>query len=158
MDGGQSTHTLRLAVTSSALVFAVNGVGLSSISSSSLPNRWAHVALVRSSGVVTPYLDGTPGTSLQPAAYDNNVVTNGKVYFGQSVSNQAVKGNVDEFRLSVGVARYSGSFTPPTTKFTPRPRVFPSPATEGQVVYDEDALYFCVAGGSPGTWKILTSS
>lgn len=80
---------------------------------------WKHIALVRSGGTVTRYVDGI-GTVLATNlaaiplvdAYTNQVVG------GQgSALDRGFNGYIDEVRITKGLARYTANFTPPTQAF-----------------------------------------
>jgi YD repeat-containing protein len=80
---------------------------------------WKHVALVRSGGTVTLYLDGVGTvmtTSLGTAAlYDANYP---HVIGGQSRDlDRGLNGYVDDFRITKGLARYTANFTPSVQAF-----------------------------------------
>ncbi|MDP1956266.1 MAG: LamG-like jellyroll fold domain-containing protein [Polaromonas sp.] len=88
--------------------------------SGTIPNNvWRHVALVRSGGTVTSYVDGvgTVMTSTLGFAtlFDGNYA---HVIGGQGVgADRAFNGYIDEVRVSKGVARYTANFIPPTQAF-----------------------------------------
>ncbi len=103
----QSNDTLQLNLKDSANI----------ISSATSDNTWFHWAIVRSSGTITLYLDGTSqGTS-------SNTVTIGSGSHNQlqfGCLGNAVgdyNGYIDEVRVST-VARYTGAFTPTASAFT----------------------------------------
>lgn len=79
---------------------------------------WHHLALVRSSGVGTGYLDGT---SFGTASLSGTLSTDSSSALsigGDAAGNgQAIDGYVDEIRIS-NVARYTSNFTPPSSAFT----------------------------------------
>jgi len=73
-------------------------------STASLLNQWQHVALARSSGITTMFVDGVPistqtGDTYNAASYDD--ITLGKGY-----SNRAITGYVEDFRVTKGLSRY----------------------------------------------------
>lgn len=78
---------------------------------------WHFVVLERSAGVLRIYLNGVPSSST--ASLTANINQTGYHYIGAYQNNgMEWKGNIDEVRLTVGVARYNGStFTPPTQPF-----------------------------------------
>jgi YD repeat-containing protein len=82
-----------------------------------IPNGvWKHVALVRLGGTVTLYVDGAATvltTTLGATAlYDSGRVN---VIGGQGAgADRAFNGYIDEVRITKGLARYTGAFTPPT--------------------------------------------
>jgi hypothetical protein len=73
---------------------------------------WAHVALVKASGVYTLYVDGTQyNTSTPSPAYTH---VQGALWIGNNnLANESFNGYIDDLRITKGVARYTGSFTPP---------------------------------------------
>jgi len=81
-------------------------------------NTWTHIAFVRSGSTITVYVDGTAcgtGTSsyaslpLQLVGAISTGTTTPDFYF--------FPGYIDDLRLTIGVARYTGNFTPSTTAF-----------------------------------------
>jgi hypothetical protein len=76
--------------------------------------RWSHLAVTSSSGTAQIFLDGAPGTA---ATLD--AATEGPfLHVGGTPNYPHVAGDLDEIRLS-RVARYTGSFTPPSGPFSP---------------------------------------
>lgn len=79
-------------------------------------NAWHHVAVVRDAGVVTIYLDGQPDSSATMAtSLDNDTYAPTIGTFSHDASAARFAGYIDSLRLTNGVARYSGAFTPPNT-------------------------------------------
>jgi len=71
---------------------------------------WYHVAYVRSSGVSKLYIDGVEEISIA----DTTNYTDTNINIGGWYSTSfLLDGNIDDFRYTKGVARYTGSFTPP---------------------------------------------
>jgi len=85
-------------------------------------NEWYHVAVSRSAGTSMLFINGV---RLTPAATDANTYFNGNANF--SVGGQSLgvtidgatlfAGFADEVRLTVGAARYTAEFAPPTSAF-----------------------------------------
>jgi hypothetical protein len=73
--------------------------------------RWSHLAVTFSGGTAQIFLDGAPGTA---ATLD--AATEGP-YVGGTPNYPFFAGDLDEIRLS-RVARYTGSFTPPSGPFS----------------------------------------
>ena len=77
-------------------------------------NQWVHFAAVRASDVNTMYVNGVASTS----TYLNGSALNNSTFWSvgprQSFSNDLY---MDEIRLTIGVARYTSDFTPPTQSF-----------------------------------------
>jgi hypothetical protein len=76
---------------------------------------WYHVALVRNSGSLTLYVNGVAqGASLSDTTnFAGNGINIG-LYYG---SGFTFNGNMNDFRVTAGVARYTANFTPPTASF-----------------------------------------
>ena len=88
-------------------------------STSSIPtlNEWSHIAVVRNSGTVTMYLNGTSlGT------YSMTDTISGEVYVNAELYNSSVASGGDGYmrdvRIVDGTAIYTSNFTPPTEKLT----------------------------------------
>ena len=82
-------------------------------------DTWYHIAAVRSSGVVTLYRDGVSiasGACTTDFDCDAQLVVAEET--GGASGNEGFQGYLDEIRISKGVARYVGEFTPPTAPFT----------------------------------------
>lgn len=84
-------------------------------------NPWDHVAIVRNAGVINVFLRGV-NVGSSPVAFTNTDAD--VLYVGSNSStignpNYSYAGNIDEFRITKGVARYTDNFTP-TTKPFPR--------------------------------------
>lgn len=77
---------------------------------------WYHVALVRNGTAFTPYLDGVAGsgTVTSSASLLDNT---GTFNIGSSGDGEYANGNIAAVRYTVGVARYTTNFTPPTLPF-----------------------------------------
>lgn len=82
-------------------------------------NEWHHVALIRYGNTVRLYLDG-----LQVGSVDVSGVTlnNSTKKFAIGITGEyavnAFVGNIDEFRVSKGIARWTANFTPPTYSYS----------------------------------------
>ena len=75
-------------------------------------NVWYHVALVRdSNNLVTLYIDGTSvSSSTLPQSISADYLAIG-AHYG---TNYFWPGNIQDFRITKGLARYTANFTPPT--------------------------------------------
>jgi hypothetical protein len=80
-------------------------------------NTWAHIAMVRSSGVVYLYVDGVS----QGSFANTRVNDQSFMRIGSSTNDggpyQYLNGYIDDFRVTNGYARYTTNFTPPTAAF-----------------------------------------
>ena len=84
-------------------------------------NTWYHGALVRAGNNLNLYLDGVAegGTTDVTGITVNN--SSSKLSLGRTgelVGNE-FDGWIDEFRLSVGIARWTANFTPPSAAYSP---------------------------------------
>jgi hypothetical protein len=79
---------------------------------------WHHIALVRNSGTWTLYIDGTSaGTSTTGGTY--NFANTSDFRFGENLSGSYDwKGYIQDPRFTLGLARYTSNFTPPTAEFS----------------------------------------
>ena len=86
------------------------------VNSSTAPSAgvWYHLALVRdSNNLVTMYLDGNSlVTSTQSGSIAGDILTIGGYYNSSYTWN----GNIQDFRITKGLARYTTNFTPPTAE------------------------------------------
>ena len=80
-------------------------------------NTWNHLALVKNGSTTTLYINGTSSgtTTSSPANSTNNI------YLGVNAASVGnvwyYNGYMDEVRITKGIARYTGSFTPPSSEF-----------------------------------------
>jgi len=120
----------------------INGYGGNVVWSGQYPtlNTWTHIAVCRNSnGNWSFYMDGVKGTTQNSNAQSNTQYSgfptddgptgsmtipvytgnfNGLTSGGNSVGMPAgFNGYIDEFRVTVGTARYSANFTPPSGPF-----------------------------------------
>lgn len=82
---------------------------------------WHHAALVRTGNTLKLFLDGTQeGGDTALGSFTVNDSAN-KLAIGRLGEFNGLywNGFVDEYRLSVGVARWTANFTPPTGPYTP---------------------------------------
>ena len=78
---------------------------------------WYHVAYVRSSGVTKLYIDGAEEISVA----DTTNYTDTNIFIGGWYNTSfLLDGNIDDFRYTKGVARYTSAFTPPESAFGTR--------------------------------------
>ena len=77
-------------------------------------NQWVHFAVVRNSGTMNLYINGTSVDSISATASLNGVGSN--LIVGAPGDNLAdgMHGYLEDFRITKGLARYTTNFTPPT--------------------------------------------
>jgi hypothetical protein len=84
--------------------------------SASTTQTWTHIALVRSSGSLKLYINGTAdatfGTKTDTTNYTGQNICVGGYYSTSYLWN----GYIDDLRITKGVARYTTNFTPPTSQ------------------------------------------
>jgi hypothetical protein len=93
--------------------------GILTVSASSiLNNAWHHVAVVRNSGTITIYFDGTSvGTVANSTDYSNQNLTY-DIGYGNQSAGRYLSGKLSNFRIVNGTAVYTSNFTPPSTPLT----------------------------------------
>lgn len=77
---------------------------------------WYHVAVVRNAGSVSTYIDGSLYAGPTTATYVPSSTRVLQVGYDAAVGN-AIRGNLDDIRITKGVARYTGNFNIPTEAF-----------------------------------------
>jgi hypothetical protein len=85
-------------------------------------NIWRHVALVRYNGAISVYVDGvaaTRGASYVSTVASHDLGTLSSLRIGNGHTGTDVfYGNIDELRITKGLARYTSNFTAPTSVFS----------------------------------------
>lgn len=102
----QSTGTIRLACRSGAGT-ALNGPSITI-------NTWYHVAYTRNGSIGRLYLNGVLASS---AADHTHASTGDRIFIGSNAGSFLHTGNIDEIRITEGIARYTSNFTPPDQPF-----------------------------------------
>ena len=118
--GATGTSFQLLIQTNGTLLGSLGGVGnFSTASTTAVPlDKWTHIALVRSSGTFTYYINGVAsGTGTDSNNYTATGVT---VNIGttNNSSTFGFNGSLSNFRIVKGSAVYTGNFTPPTSALT----------------------------------------
>jgi hypothetical protein len=83
-------------------------------------NAWKHVAITRAGSTCRMFVDGSKiGTDYTFAtAIGNGQISFGKFYNANNADAKLkLNGNLDEVRITKGVARYVANFSPPTAAF-----------------------------------------
>jgi hypothetical protein len=93
-----------------------SSAGVATITSSSTVTTgvWYHIAVVRSGSTITLYINGTSqGTSTSLASYSS---ANSFIRVGdERTLSYPLNGYVDDLRITKGYARYTATFTAPTS-------------------------------------------
>ena len=84
-------------------------------------STWTHVAVTRSAGTSTFYINGTHSGNFASGSYPggwyNFTATTG-IYIGStSAGGNYFSGYMDDLRITPGYARYTGDFSPPPSPF-----------------------------------------
>ncbi len=106
---GLSTGTKQLLIWNDGTVM-VSGVPI-------VNDTWQHHAIVRKDGILSLYLDGVLSGTLIWAV---DLGAKRPITIGANSQNpiaQFTAGQIDDFRITKGVARYSNTFTVPTKAF-----------------------------------------
>jgi hypothetical protein len=96
------------------------GTSISALTDGTIADtNWHHIAVVKYGTELAIYLDGTKGSTVGSAtgAIIDNAID--LAIGGTNSGSQALVGNIDEFRFSNGIARYTANFTPPSSEFGP---------------------------------------
>lgn len=107
---------------------------------------WKHVAVSRESGTLRMFVDGVLVGSTSDSNNYSNATTVCAIGAQHTIRNATYdfKGQIDELRITKGIARYTANFTPPTAPFpnhgTSGPRTDPH--------YDKVVLH-CHFDGEP---------
>jgi hypothetical protein len=102
-------------------VITVNNATLFTSSTAIAATTWTHVALVKSSGTITLYLNGTKPVTGSGAS--STSLTDQYLTIGTSIGNRDatatnhMNGYIDDFRITNGYARYTTNFTAPGGPF-----------------------------------------
>jgi hypothetical protein len=116
---GGSTSGIQITVNTTGTVYLADTTAQKLTTTGILAlNAWTHLAVVKTSGVVSVYLNGYKDSSV---AWANSLVDNtvaGIGYYATGTGSQYFTGYIDEVRITKGVARYTGSFAVPTTPLT----------------------------------------
>lgn len=130
-----SVNTANNTITASVHDYSNWGTGdTRSVAGAGTTGTWHHFALVANGGTPVAYLDGV-GAAMNPnwvpAHYgysgDTHVVMGN---FGRASGAPGSSGNMDELRVTAGVARYTGNFTPTTVAFPANIYLSTPPALE----------------------------
>lgn len=82
-------------------------------------STWTHIAIVNHAGVITAYINGVAEATTGASSSFSDLASAWWVGARGDFSGAKHSGYIDEFRLSVGVARWTANFTPPTSPYGP---------------------------------------
>lgn len=118
-----STHFLYIRLSGYTLYYnAFDGTQVfngASAGGAIMNNTWYHIAFVRNGTSIKLYINGTAsGTEVT----DSDALCSGitTLYTGCTpAAGELLNGWIDELRVSKGIARWTGNFTPPTAAYAP---------------------------------------
>jgi len=118
-SNGATGGAIQLYVTSAGIVTVYGGSSTSTLlvtaGSAISTATWAHIALTRSSNSTRLFINGTQSGS---TATDSTSYGLGALWLGSSASgSNYLTGYIDDLRITKGVARYTTTFTPPSSPF-----------------------------------------
>lgn len=141
--------TYQLFINSSGLLVWYAGNALLTASAGDVRGTdWKHVAVSRESGTLRMFVDGVLVGSTSDSSNYSNATTVCAIGAQHTIRNASYdfKGQIDELRITKGIARYTANFTPPTAPFpnygSSGPRTDPD--------YDKVVLH-CHFDGEPGS-------
>ena len=109
-----TTEGWNIGVTSAGALFLyANSFQVTGASGAVVVNTWTHFAIVRDGTTLTAYINGVQSGS---AGSDSNNYARETFWVGITGGvEQPWFGYIDDFRITKGLARYTATFTPPTT-------------------------------------------
>jgi hypothetical protein len=111
------TNGLMLRENDGGFLVFLNSATLLQTSTGRIPNQWQHIAIVRKDTTVTLYVDGVSQTSTTSSANLTDSILRISGFVDTQSSDYAYNGNIDELRITKGIARYNSNFTPPTKAY-----------------------------------------
>lgn len=100
-------------ITGSKLVWYEGGIQVQS--STLLSNTWYHFAVTRSGTTLRLFVDGVKAAT--DFTSSTNYATNTVNVGANSAGTEIFTGYIDDLRTTIGVARYTANFTPPTAAY-----------------------------------------
>jgi hypothetical protein len=116
--GGVTGLALGVGTSNKFSLYYGSGGNIASTGTAANQNTWNHFAVVRNSGVTKVYLNGVLDTTIgtSGAVTDTTNYTGTYLTVGGYYSSTYVwQGYIDDLRITKGVARYTTTFTPPST-------------------------------------------
>ena len=112
---GTGNSQLWFSPSASSLRVYYNGNNKFELSGTFSTGQWYHIAVVRSSGTIKVYVNGTADSTTQ--SYTGQFGKTGTLYLGDQHAGGggAPQYYIDDLRVTKGLARYTSNFTAPTT-------------------------------------------
>ena len=116
--GSNSTGGIFLGYNASNLYFGRTDEAFMSHARSNYNNQWVHIAIVRdnSGGTLRWFRNGVQVATYNGSGWNWDMNSSADLYFGlypAALSSRRNGVRFDDFRITVGVARYTSNFTPP---------------------------------------------
>ena len=116
--GANSTGGIFMGYNSSNLYFGRTDETFMSHARSNYNDQWVHIAIVRdnSGGTLRWFRNGVQVATYSGSAWNWDMNSSADLYFGLFPGSTSSRRNgirFDDFRITVGVARYTSNFTPP---------------------------------------------
>ena len=114
--GGNSTGGIFLGYNASNLYFGRTDEAFMSHARSNYNNQWVHIAIVRDSSTLRWFRNGVQVATYNGSNWNWDMNSSADLYFGLYPAATSSRRNgirFDDFRITVGVARYTSNFTPP---------------------------------------------
>lgn len=114
---GTYTNGILFRARNNTVDLYVNNVAATGIGPAISANTWHHYAISRVGSTNTVYIDGVSIGSVTTSGIANS--TNGGLLIGDANAGNhySLKGYIDDFRITKGLARYTSNFTPPERTF-----------------------------------------
>ena len=110
--GSNTANRWHLAIDGSGQVYFYTNTFIITSSISLTINTWHHVAITRQNGTCRLFIDGTErGSATNTSSFNDTKFTVGSQ---TGLSNSFASGYIFDARFTIGLARYTSNFTPPT--------------------------------------------
>lgn len=119
-NGTSNDFTFEISSAGALVFFGASGGTSTTWANGAVPlNSWTHVAFCRAGGVMTAYVNGTPQAVASGSSTNTTNITSSSgvisIGAGTAAPFSTALGYADELRVTHGVARYAGSFSPSTS-------------------------------------------
>ena len=121
-------------------------------------NTWQHIALVRSSGTITLYVNGVSVMSQSGIGYDSSSNRTLEIGYSSAQGNNYFNGRISNFRIVKGTAVYTANFTPATQPLYPITNtvLLIRPQDSGTLLTDYSAAPLTVTNNGTVTYNAAT--
>ena len=125
---------------------------------SSARNNWVHYALVRSSGVMHVYINGTDSGTPKAATQNISDATTPMYIARENAPGSGFTGRITNFHVMKGVAKYTSAFTPSRLPIAAvaSTKVLLKFGTAGTLLTDSGPNAKIITNGGSSTWSSTT--